>query len=87
MLTYAFQVLKQPHYDEIAAEDFENIHDLLAAILAKGVTKQLKQGLYKEYITESIICLYYVGNWIYIGQLIINCKENNYYLVNTMNCL
>jgi 5-methylcytosine-specific restriction enzyme subunit McrC len=53
MLTYAFQVLKQPHYDEIAAEDFENIHDLLAAILAKGVTKQLKQGLYKEYITES----------------------------------
>ncbi|MGX6443566.1 5-methylcytosine-specific restriction endonuclease system specificity protein McrC [Neobacillus sp. K501] len=52
MLTYAFQVLKQSNYDEIASEEFENIQDLLAAILAKGIAKQLKQGLYREYITE-----------------------------------
>lgn len=52
MLTYAFQVLKQSNYDEIAAEEFENIQDLFAAILAKGIAQQLKQGLYREYISE-----------------------------------
>jgi 5-methylcytosine-specific restriction enzyme subunit McrC len=31
-------------------EDFENIHDLLALILAKDMTEQLKQGFYREYI-------------------------------------
>lgn len=52
MLTYAFQVLKQSNYDEIAAEEFDNIQDLFAAILAKGIAQQLKQGLYREYISE-----------------------------------
>lgn len=52
MLTYAFQVLKQTNYDEIASEEFENIHDLFAAILAKGIAQQLKQGLYREYVSE-----------------------------------
>ncbi len=51
MLTYAFQVLRQTNYEEIASEEFENIHDLFAAILIKGVTQQLKQGLYREYLT------------------------------------
>lgn len=51
MLTYAFQVLKQSNYDEIASEEFENIEDLFAAILSKGMAQQLKQGLYREYIT------------------------------------
>lgn len=53
MLTYAFQILRQSNYENIAAEDFENIHDMFAAILGKGVTKQLKQGLYKEYVNKS----------------------------------
>ncbi|MDO9493970.1 MAG: 5-methylcytosine-specific restriction endonuclease system specificity protein McrC [Acetobacterium sp.] len=52
MLTYAFQVLKQSNYDEVASEEFENIHDLFAAILARGIAQQLKQGLYREYISE-----------------------------------
>jgi 5-methylcytosine-specific restriction enzyme subunit McrC len=52
MLTYAFQVLKQSNYDEIAAEEFENIQDLFAAILAKGIAQQLKQGLNREYISD-----------------------------------
>ena len=46
MLCYAFQVLRQSNYEEVAAEDFENAHDLFAAILAKGMAQQLKQGLY-----------------------------------------
>ena len=49
MLSYAFQVLRQANYDEIAAEDFDNIHDMFAAILGKGVAQQLKHGLYREY--------------------------------------
>ncbi|MEH7483491.1 5-methylcytosine-specific restriction endonuclease system specificity protein McrC [Neobacillus drentensis] len=52
MLTYAFQVLKQSNYDEVASEEFENIQDLFAAILAKGISQQLKQGLYREYISK-----------------------------------
>lgn len=37
MLTYAFQSLRQSNYDSVATEDFENIHDMFAAILGKGV--------------------------------------------------
>lgn len=51
MLTYAFHVLRQNNYDEIASEEFEEIQDLFAAILAKGIAQQLKQGLYREYVT------------------------------------
>ena len=52
MLTYAFQVLKQSNYDDIMAEEFDNIEDLFASILSKGIAQQLKQGLYREYISE-----------------------------------
>ncbi len=55
MLTYAFQNLQQTNYEQIAGEEFEYIQDLFAAILAKGVSQQLKQGLYKEYITQQDI--------------------------------
>ena len=51
MLTYAFQILRQTNFEEIESEDFDNIQDLLSAILSKGVAQQLKQGLYREYIT------------------------------------
>lgn len=53
MLTYAFQVLHQSNYDEIATEPFDNVQDLLAAILSKGIAQQLKQGLYREYIGSN----------------------------------
>lgn len=33
MLTYAFQTLRRSDFDTVAAEKFENIHDLFAAIL------------------------------------------------------
>lgn len=52
MLSYAFQVLKQTNYEKVAAEEFEETSDLFAAILAKGVAQQLKQGLYREYVTK-----------------------------------
>jgi len=53
MLSYAFTSLNQGGYEDIAAEEFENIHNLFAAILAKGIGRQLKQGLYKEYLNHK----------------------------------
>ena len=53
MLTYAFQVLRQLNYDEVTSEPFDNIQDLFAAILSKGIAQQLKQGLHREYIERT----------------------------------
>ena len=53
MLSYAFQVLKQSNYDEVSKEKFDHIEDLFAAILSKGIARQLKQGLYRTYITKN----------------------------------
>ncbi len=50
MLSYAFQILKQEDYRQLAGEKFDKIHDLFAAILEKGVSRQVKQGLYREYV-------------------------------------
>ena len=52
MLSYAFTTLNHSNYDEVAKEDFDNIHNLFAAILAKGIGQQLKQGLYREYLNQ-----------------------------------
>lgn len=53
MLSYAFRILRQSNYDEVASEKFKNAQDLFAAILCKGIAQQLKQGLYREYITKN----------------------------------
>ena len=53
MLSYAFQTLHQENYDDVAVESFDEMYDLLAAILAKGIGIQLKQGLYREYINRQ----------------------------------
>ena len=53
MLSYAFTTLTQTNYEEIATEEFENIHNLFAAILSKGIGQQLKQGLYRQYISKK----------------------------------
>ena len=52
MLAYAFRVLQQSNYDEVSSEEFDEIQDLFAAILAKGAAQQLKHGLHREYITK-----------------------------------
>lgn len=51
MLTYAFQVLRKKDYERIESEPFEKIQDLYAEILYRGVSNQIKQGLYKEYVS------------------------------------
>lgn len=53
MLSYAFTALNQSNYDNIAVEEFDNVHNLFAAILSKGIAQQLKQGLYREYLGQK----------------------------------
>ncbi len=53
MLSYAFTTLNQSNYEDVKKEEFENIHNLFAAILARGISQQLKQGLYREYLDKK----------------------------------
>lgn len=53
MLSYAFQVLNEQGYKQILTEKFDNVAELCAAILSKGVTSQIKKGLGKEYLLNS----------------------------------
>lgn len=50
MLSYAFKTLNEKAYKKIETESFENSADLLSEILILGVSRQLKQGLVKDYI-------------------------------------
>lgn len=50
MLSYAFHLLSEKSYRKIETEGFDNIDDLLSEILAIGVSKQIKQGLVKDYV-------------------------------------
>ena len=53
MLAYAFQELRQNNFVEIESETFADIYDLFAEILARGISNQLKQGLYREYVSRN----------------------------------
>ena len=53
MLSYAFQVLHEQGYKNIMTEHFNNVAELCAAILSKGVSVQLKRGLRREYIEQT----------------------------------
>lgn len=48
MLAYAYQVLNEKGYAQFSTEKFENIHNLLAAILARGLSLQVKKGLQRN---------------------------------------
>lgn len=53
MLAYAFQVLNEQGYKNIETEEFDNTAELCAAILARGISTQVKRGLGKEYIPQT----------------------------------
>lgn len=52
MLAYAFSILSEQGYRDIATEDFENAAELCAAILERGITSQVKRGLGREYTSR-----------------------------------
>ena len=53
MLSYAFQILNEQGYKQVATEEFDNAADLCTAILIKGVSSQLKRGLSKAYVLKT----------------------------------
>lgn len=53
MLAYAFQILHEQSYQDVAVENFQNTAELLAAILCRGVAVQVKRGLGRQYITKE----------------------------------
>lgn len=53
MLAYAFRTLRHSEYAACATEEFDNIHTLFAAILSIGLSRQLKHGLYREYVANT----------------------------------
>lgn len=53
MLAYAFQILSEQGYKELAMEPFENTAELMAAILEKGIASQLKRGLNRKYLPQT----------------------------------
>ena len=53
MLAYAFQVLRDQGYRDVATEDFPNTAELCAAILICGTNSQVKRGLGREYIDRT----------------------------------
>lgn len=59
MLSYAFKELRKNNFTSVAKEKFDNIQDLLAELLFRAVSHQLKQGLHRSYIeiTDDISTL------------------------------
>lgn len=59
MLAYAFHVLREQGYRDVATEEFDNTAEFFTAILARGINSQLKRGLGKEYVgvTEPLSSL------------------------------
>ncbi len=53
MLAYAFRSLSRRDLVNVDAEEFDNIHELFAAILDIGIGQQLKQGLYRDYLYRT----------------------------------
>ena len=80
MLAYAFQELRQNNYTEIAGEKFDDIYDLFAEILARGISYQLKQGLYREYVAKNE-SMQTVKGKINISGTILNRMRNNQQIV------
>lgn len=52
MLSYAFTDLKQHCDIDVQAEKFDNIANLFAVILSKGISIQIKRGLHKNYVPQ-----------------------------------
>lgn len=53
MLSYAFSILKEYGYKNVEVEEFNNIAELFASILCKGVSNLSKKGLGRNYIPKE----------------------------------
>lgn len=53
MMAYAFRALDLKEYERLKTEDFEEVDDLLAAILAIGMAAQQRRGYERGYLPEE----------------------------------
>ncbi len=53
MLAYAFQTVNLSDAKKISMETFDNIYDLFCFMLVQQLNKQVKKGLYKEYLLRQ----------------------------------
>ncbi len=53
MLAYAFSALEEGDRADMDVEEFDNIYNLFAAILANGISRLLKQGVYRQYVSRK----------------------------------
>lgn len=53
MMAYAFRALDLKEYERLKTEDFEELDDLLAAILAIGMSAQQRRGYERGYLPEE----------------------------------
>jgi hypothetical protein len=53
MLSYAFKVLRDNGYKSMATEEFNNMAEMMAQILLRGISLRLKRGLEKEYLSQT----------------------------------
>lgn len=81
MLSYAFRVLNEQGYKDIATEEFDNTAELMAAILAKGISTQIKRGLGKEYISRIEAMSSLRGSLIFLSLLKLRlCSSDKLYV-------
>lgn len=53
MMAYAFRAIRRVGTEQIVAERFDHLHDLLAEILVRGVGAQVKRGLHRDFLHRS----------------------------------
>lgn len=53
MLAYAFRAIKAKSISRVGRENFDNLHDLLAEILIRGMNSQIKRGLHQDYLSRT----------------------------------
>lgn len=54
MLAYAFQVLHEQGYKNVATEEFDNVAELLSAILCRGVSVQIAKSQMRGVISKEV---------------------------------
>lgn len=53
MLAYTFRAINSKSTSKVGKEKFDNLHDLLAEILIRGMNAQIKRGLHQDYLSRT----------------------------------
>ncbi|WP_181272109.1 5-methylcytosine-specific restriction endonuclease system specificity protein McrC [Brevibacterium sediminis] len=53
MMAYAFRALQNRGVASVESESFDHLHDLLAELLYRGVSTQIKRGLHHDYLPRT----------------------------------